>query len=154
VLSEVVGGGGTAYTRLAVFDNPFLAGREVDDPADMDTVVCARTSLMVDAGEPDACDDLNAWCEEPCEEGSADEDICRRTEFTVFLGREDGTGDIDEAGPCARVAIEKERGTGSGDTFNPGPNGSNLRTKVDSRGYNYCEQTNPRRVERGLRFTY
>jgi hypothetical protein len=156
VLSEVVSGGaGTAYERLAVFDNPFLeSGREVVEPDDMALVECARTPLMQNAGEPTSCDDIDGWCEEECEAGSSDIDVCIRTEFTVFLGRIEGTGEIDQNGACARVAIEKERGTGAAEEFTPSASGSNLRTTVDSRGYNYCDPTNVRRVERGLRFTY
>jgi hypothetical protein len=156
VLAEVVtGGAGTSYERLSVFDNPFSpGGREVDQPDEMAQVRCARTPLMEDAGEATSCDELGGWCEEECEDGSSDLDVCNRTEFTVFLGRVEGTGEIDETGPCARVAIEKERGTGTGGSFTPDAGGSNLRTTVDSRGYNYCDPENVRRVERGLRFTY
>ncbi len=36
---------GAAYERLSVFSNPLLlAGREVTDPADMDSVTCAISS--------------------------------------------------------------------------------------------------------------
>lgn len=44
-------------------------------------------------------------------------------------------------GGCAKVTITK-----------PSPGGSSVR--LESRGYNTCDTTNPRRVERGLRIDY
>jgi hypothetical protein len=154
VLDEVVTTvDGSVYDRLAVFDNPFLTGgREVVAPEDMALVKCARTELMANADSPTSCDELGGWCEESCESNS-DETECNRTEFTVFLGRLPDGG-IDEEGACARVAVEKERGSSSGGEWSPDSGGPNLRTTIDSRGYNYCNPENFRRVERGLRFTY
>jgi hypothetical protein len=93
----------------------------------------------------------DSWQETTCP--GIPTDSCDLTAFTVFLGR-DGTGAEDRSGPCARVTILKARGSSSGGVFTPGSTGPNLQTTVDSRGYNYCDEDNTRRVERGLRFTY
>lgn len=155
VLKAVAGSTDTAYERLAVFSNPFLAdGREVTDDADEALVTCAQTPLMANVScnpsVPDGPDD--SWCESECD-GIGDSAACDRTSFTVFLGRRDD-GSEDRDGPCARVTVEKVRGGGSGDDFAADSAGVNLQTTVDARGYNYCDPDNPRRVERGLRFTY
>lgn len=156
VLKEVVTSvDGAAYERLAVFSNPFLpTGREVTDPADTATVTCAQTSLIANEtcnptvpGGPD-----DSWCETECD-NVGDPLACDQTAFTVFLGR-NSDGSEDREGPCARVTVEKVRGSSSGGVFTPSSSGANLQTTVDSRGYNYCDEDNPRRVERGLRFTY
>lgn len=158
VLKMVAGSPDAAYDRLEVFDNPFLAtGREVTDPADMATVKCARTPLMATvspSGTPSAsgvAEGVNdSWQEQSCTGGAT---VCNETAFTVFLGR-DAAGGIDFQGPCARVSVEKVRGSSSGGVFTPSATGPNLETTVASRGYNYCSGDNTRRVERGLRFTY
>jgi hypothetical protein len=156
VLKEVVTSvDGAAYERLAVFSNPFLAtGRQVTEDADMESVTCAQTELMANVscnpsvpGGPD-----DSWCEDECD-SVADPAACDQTTFTVFLGR-DASGAEDREGPCARVTVEKVRGSSAGGVFTPSASGTNLQTIVDSRGYNYCDEDNPRRVERGLRFTY
>jgi len=169
VLKNVAGTtDGPAYERLAVFENPFLspnpidgAQREVAAEEDKAEVRCAQpdpdlgvsNSLMANidpAGNPSGAmgaDVNDSWYEPGCS------DTACSTTFTVFLGR-DANGAVDPDGPCARVTVEKVRGSSSGGSFSPSSTGANMETTVDSRGYNYCSGENTRRVERGLRFTY
>lgn len=152
VLKPVAGStSGENYQRLAVFSSPFLpGGSEVVDNVDEQEVTCVGRQLMQNRSctrsDPLGPDD--SWCE------SSDGAIADTTEFTVFFGRDEVSGDLDVEGPCARVSVSKVRGSSSGGTFSPGASGSNLETTIDSRGYNYCSEDNTRRVERGLRFTY
>lgn len=162
VLKDVAGTtDGAAYERLAVFENPFLspnpidgAQREVAADIDKAEVVCARTPLMANidpAGNSSNPDGINdSWQELDCAGGP---DVCQQTSFTIFLGR-NPDGSIDREGACARVTVEKVKGSSSGGVFSPSSSGANMETTVDSRGYNYCSGDNTRRVERGLRFTY
>lgn len=148
------GGAGTYFRRLSIFRNPFMQGiwPEITAPTDVAQVNCARTALM---GNPYApAGSGNEWTESDCGVGYASNE-CDGTSFTVFLGRDDAGG-VDVEGPCAKVTVLKVRGNdpGAGFEFDPDPAGQNLQTVIDSRGYNYCSETNSRRVERGLKFSY
>jgi hypothetical protein len=184
VLNTIVGGGldAPAYERLSVFSNPFLrpagydAGhREVVAEADMIKVRCAQpevilsmeNSLMRTNGDENPTAEANSFgvddsWSEGCDD-SANPATCWTT-FNVFLGRSDA-GQLDYSGPCAQVTVTKIRGSSipcdrDGDgvaderCFIADSSGANLETTVESLGYNNCPRDNPRRVERGLRFTY
>ncbi len=143
---SAAGGAGTYFRRLSIFRNPFMQGSwpEITVQADKDQVNCARTPLMADG----------AMAEGDCDGYATSE--CDRSSFTVFLEHEaDGTAVVD--GPCAKVTVLKVRGSTAADgTFTAGSASTdqNLQTVIDSRGYNYCSETNSRRVERGLKFSY
>lgn len=151
VLKPVAGStDGEAYQRLAVFANPFLPGfqSEVSDAGDAATVKCADVSLMANID----CVAIDGWCEDT---GAA----VGQTTFTVFYDEDVSASGPDVNGKCARVTVTKTRGRsvtagdGSKD-FVADATGVNLETTIESRGYNYCDEDNVRRVERGLRFTY
>jgi hypothetical protein len=58
-------------------------------------------------------------------------------DFTIYL---DQTLSDPSKGPCTLVSVTKYD--------------SPLRTILEARGYNTCDPTNPRRVERAIRVTY
>lgn len=164
VLQPVSTGGAQAYQRLAVFSNPFAKGSEVLlENGDIDSVTCAGTVLAANRGitpnstSPNNYDD--SWVAENCsanDPSSPCPEASLASAFTVFLAHDpDDPTKPDKLGPCARVTVTKTRGEPkAGGGVDPKVDGSSLETVIESRGYNFCDQNNPRRVERGLRYTY
>ncbi len=64
------------------------------------------------------------------------------TIITIYLNHIAGGNTADTTGSCAIVSITKNNVS------------SLITTTVDSRGYNTCTASNPRRVERGLEIGY
>lgn len=137
--------------RVAVFPSPLTngclgthpcsvsevpLGSESPTPTGQFEVVCSGTEIMFnDPGDPlDGKWESIASNVVPPAIGAKN-----TTRFTVRLDPTDAT----LASSCARVTVTKEL-TGL----------TEVRTTIDSRGYNTCDDTNPRQVERGLRYTY
>ena len=64
------------------------------------------------------------------------------TTFWVYMSSNSG-GTVDKTQPCAEVKVIK-------DISDP----NKILTTIDSRGYNTCEASNPRRLERGYQISY
>ena len=88
---------------------------------------CGNNDIVSGVGIGDA-PSVSAWTTDtPARTGNT-----ATTIFTMSL----------ENSACSQVSISKDSSSGT------------LHTIVDARGYNTCDTTNPRRVERGLELTY
>lgn len=147
-LQPIVGSVPAAYARLAVFPNPLtgVTDTEVPDagvdgdgnPTGRSTVYCSATQVMSTDATKGAWTTGVSSCNgngTPCTGGTCYP--CNHATFTVRLDP------ADQASACAVVTVQKTL-----------LSSYQVRTDIDSRGYNTCDPTSSRRVERGLRYTY
>lgn len=146
-LEEIAGTDPVAYARLAVFpsrltdgcggvqpcDEPEVPEGGVVDgvPVGRPTVRCSGTEIM------STDDDEGRWVVDHGGSGGEGDPYYNVTTFRVLIDPNDLTS------ACAVVTVTKTLV----DEYE-------LETTIDSRGYNTCDEASPRRVERGLEYTY